>query len=87
MEKQLKDKIFTKEQIKIIENLWTKKQLDVERGWELVYTNKQFFENVINNILKPHYASLKITLAAWEEQEAKLLFNYKKHIEKQEGII
>ena len=84
MEKQLKDKIFTKEQIRIIENTWTQKQLEVERGWYLIYTNKEIFENVINNILKPHYASIKITLAAWEEQEAKLLFNYKKHIEKQE---
>ena len=84
MEKQLKNKIFTKEQIKIIENLWTKKQLNVERGWELVYTNEQIFENVINNILKPHYASLKITLAAWEEQEAKILFNYKKYIKEEE---
>lgn len=84
MKDTLKTKIFTEEQIRIIENTWTQKQLEVERGWYLIYTNKEIFENVINNILKPHYASLKITLAAWEEQEAKLLFNYKKHIEKQE---
>ena len=84
MKDTLKTKIFTEEQIRIIENTWTQKKLEVERGWYLIYTNKEIFENVINNILKPHYASLKITLAAWEEQEAKLLFNYKKHIEKQE---
>lgn len=85
MKDTLKTKIFTEEQIRIIENTWNQKKLEVERGWYLIYTNKEIFENVINNILKPHYASLKITLAAWEEQEAKLLFNYKKYIEKQEG--
>lgn len=85
MKDTLKTKIFTEEQIRIIENTWNQKKLEVERGWYLIYTNKEIFENVINNILKPHYASLKITLAAWEEQETKLLFNYKKHIEKQEG--
>ena len=82
MKDTLKTKIFTEEQIRIIENTWNQKKLEVERGWYLIYTNKEIFENVINNILKPHYASLKITLATWEEQEAKLLFNYKKHIEK-----
>ena len=80
MERELKNKIFTEEQLEVIESTWSRKKLNVEEGWLLIYENEQIFENVINNILKPHYASLKITLAAWEEIEAKILFNYKKHI-------
>lgn len=72
-----KDFIFTPEQIKVIEDDWRSHNLSVEDGWFWCMDELPHCKNIINNKLKPYYASNKTPLGDWLIMEETIIKKYK----------
>lgn len=73
-----RDFIFTPEQIKVIEDDWKSHNLNVEDGWFWCMSELTHCQNIVENKLKPYYASNNTTLGDWLAIKETIINNYKK---------
>ena len=78
---ELKDFIFTPEQIKVIETDWYSHNLNVEDGWFWCMNELAHCQNIVENKLKPYYASNNTTLGDWLTIKETIINNYKTYWE------
>lgn len=76
-----RDFIFTPEQIKVIEDDWKSHNLNVEDGWFWCMSELTHCQNIVENKLKPYYASNNTTLGDWLTIKETINNKYKKYWE------